>query len=347
MAKAEQDIWNNMVAVGKFGNLQWVNPIDSKISSNPAIGGETRRFPERYIAMVGEIRTPGEISWEAFSTSIYKKVSLHKAEIESESTGVNGLLRIVDLLNPPHEQPKNIVQVGAFSPISIFCTLRWMEQKGWNNTSLTLVEPSPIPLAHLRTLKEQEFFDWPEKFSIVQGDFRHFNFEKPVDIVICDILNAWTIPAFYTPRLRKRTPYKVYEEIIGNAGRLLTKGGKLYSRSIVFPERNNSSPNSTSEEIVEERLNFLKSQIGPQLSEELDQEYARIILEDMFNKPSPPTYCCLEHVSKLYQNAHTLSGPRSENIMRRIHHRQFNQVSEMKVTDTASNCNFITFVCNN
>src|SRR3990167_5504713 len=97
----EQQIWGNMIAVSNRGFLRWTKEIALKT------GGDPREYPERYMAMCGNLRRLEDHNPTLDTGDLTELSPNHLVANQGEITGVNGLLRLTDRfpinLCPPKE----------------------------------------------------------------------------------------------------------------------------------------------------------------------------------------------------------------------------------------------------
>lgn len=339
MAIAEQDIWGKLVTASSRGFLRWRPDID-RLS-----GGDPRSYPERYMAMCGNLHTLDEHGPVLGASDLVEKEAGVYEAPDGEITGVNGLLRVVDKFPITILPPDNILLVGAISPNSLMSTIVWCQENGWNESQLTLVDKSPIPIETIRLMKDGGYFDWSGGIELAQEDVVDYVPAQKPDVIVADILNMWMVDKYYYPHLDKKSPYSVFERLLEWASDSLDDNGWFFSRCMISPESNGGNdPNLRFKELARKRTERILGQLGS-VANDVNRGAVEDTVEELFERAYPTTFCGLEKVSKTYQSAGAVSGKQAEKVFRRFYKRGFEITHEVDVLDTKSGFKFLNFAC--
>jgi hypothetical protein len=330
MVLAEQGIWNQLLTVSPKGFVMWRPDIQNKA------GMESRNDPVRFMAMCGNLK-PLESHFPTFETDDLVEVKPKVFETsQGEITGVNGLLRLIDKFPIKLKKPNNVLLVGAITPKSLLTTLAWFKIKGWNDTHLTLVDKSPVPIKTLEAMERGGYFNWQGGVSLIEEDILKFKPFFKTDLLIGDILNVWLVDNYQYPHLNSINPYLKYEQFLKWAKEIISNDGWFVSRNMIAPiTSTKEEPNSRFHKTVKEKAGVIIQQLGG-LAERADKQAIEESVEDLFDNPTPTSYCGLDKVLKVFRSTENLSGKHAEKIFERLQRRNFTHLNRIDVIDKNS-----------
>lgn len=338
MMRPEQEIWGDMLTVSQRGFLRWNEDIARKA------GGDPRENPERYMVMCGNLRTLDNHNPTLDADGLEEISPNHLAAPNGEITGVNGLLRLSDRFPISLDKPKDILVVGAVTPNSMLSVLKWAKHKNWDQSHVTLVDKSPVPITTLEKMQHGGYFDWPGGVSLIQDDIlKHAPTRQP-QVVVADILNTWMVDTFQYPHIDKASPYDAYKTFLRWGADTVKNGGLFLSRCMIAPPRQRRDPNILFHQDAKSRAEKVIFQLGA-LANRANHDAIQDMVEELFEDPPLATFCGLSSVSKYYGHSRPNAGRHAINVFRRLHQRAFPVVHEIQVDDQKSGFTFLNFAC--
>lgn len=221
-----------------------------------------------------------------------------------EDLGVSGLFRSVSLLPSglgwvSELQPQDVLLVGAMG-YSLNQLLSAMHHFGWDNTRVTVVDKSVIPLRVLNRLGELGYWSWPGGVELVHSNIVDYH-DRAVDLVFMDIVSASAVRRSDYSHRRKLSPWINYQAILGNCKSLVKPGGRFFSRTLChlrLPESGKNHNPGTNQQILNERKQVLLSQLGHTLYDQLNKTIVDSIVRVLWPGPEPVSYCGLALISQ-------------------------------------------------
>jgi hypothetical protein len=157
--RERNDFWGKLIILDHEGLLKWRPDIEIEIDNV-----DSRRFPEKYIARCnGPTRLDDFISNLSSNDLAYRALNEFVTQ-ERENVRVDGLLRTLDKFPVEIPKPENIILVGAATPNSLMSVLKWASVKNWPNSSVTLIDKSPIPIETVKEMINANYINWPGGF---------------------------------------------------------------------------------------------------------------------------------------------------------------------------------------
>ncbi|MFH1840812.1 MAG: hypothetical protein ABH807_01490, partial [Candidatus Shapirobacteria bacterium] len=335
----EQQIWGNMIRVSNRGFLRWNENIALKT------GGDPREYPERYMAMCGNLRKLEDHNPTLDTDDITELSPNHFVANQGEITGVNGLLRLIDRFPINIRQPKEVLVVGAISPNSLLSVLAWCRKKNWQNTHVTLVDKSPVPITTLQHMQNGGYFNWSGGVDLLEENILGYTPKTQPQIVIGDILNMWMVDAYQYPNLDRKSPYEQYKKFLYWGANTVGNEGWFLSRCMIAPSKQrNIDPNLRFQQESKDRADRIVTQLGS-FAQQASHNAIEEMVEELFEDPPLTTFCGLYKVSKTYRSSRPNAGNQAIEVFRRFHKRNFPITYEVRVDDPKSGFSFLNFAC--
>ncbi|OGV95617.1 hypothetical protein A2W24_07005 [Microgenomates group bacterium RBG_16_45_19] len=293
----DRAFWKSLLKVDR-GQLRWeIQDLNIQFHEEPLrsilLNGPPREYNARncFDPRIGD-RYP-----------LVKKGAADYVAPQGEELGVWGLLRSASLSEVILKQlapldPQRILLVGAISQESLYGILASMDGLGWKEAELTVVDKSLVPLTVLKRLNETGHWSWKPGVRLVHSDIRYFNEWGAYDLVLMDIVSAYTIDRLNYCHRVGENPFAKYRQILQTCKALVSNGGLFISRTLSFsgyqPKKH---PEPVAEEILQERLGILRNQLGEEIFNQLGQDYLAEMVESIWYYPYPETSCGLALIS--------------------------------------------------
>lgn len=337
-----QQIWSSMLDVNHRGQLRW-KPEVGHVCTVPQ---DPRLFPERFIAMTPLYRM-SDYEGDFTLDGLIQRGEFDYVAPNGESTGIDGLLKFTLRFPIANIQPESMLVVGSFNINGILSSKAWLKENNFDQTQLNVIDPSNLPLEVVRRMMNEGYIS-EDKINLRNVNFFNQTLNtKQYDLIVGDGLNLWMVDDYETPRLTGRSPYQNYENYLARASKLLFNDGVFFSRCILRQNDPTAKSNVIVPNMVEDKVDMVCTRIGDSLTNQLDKVAMGEVLEEMFEKPSPPSYCGLEYASPLYQSIETQTGSHAEEVFERLHRRNFKEVHMIRVIDPKFGYTHLNFACKN
>jgi hypothetical protein len=233
MAKEfEPERFLNSLITNDKGKLTWREDIKKR---SPA--RDPRRDFQSFVKRWGRITSYSEFSPILNSDDL---VEVKKGEFVTsrrECVRPDGLLRIIDKFPVQLSKPPSLILVGILNPNSLLAVLKWLEIKGWNDTQVTVVDVSSIPLETTRLMIEKNCIPKSFKIDLIHSDILDYKPTRQPNFIIADILNTWMVPQVFVPSFRITNPYFRYRKFLEWVRQNTCSNGWFLSRCLILPEK--------------------------------------------------------------------------------------------------------------